>query len=89
MTKTKLTKSYQDHLISKLSDPDLASEYLNSVLEDIRDDSPIVALPMGPFLLPLNGPGDFNFELKISQGNKEVAVLESPFSLPVRIRIVS
>ena len=40
MVKSKLTTSYQDHLIDKLSDPELASEYLNSVLEDVKNDSP-------------------------------------------------
>src|SRR5690606_15061410 len=40
MAKNKLTTSYQEHLISKLSDPELASEYLNAVLDDVRHDSP-------------------------------------------------
>lgn len=40
MSKNKLTTSYQDHLISKLSDPELASEYLNMVIDEVKNDAP-------------------------------------------------
>jgi len=39
MAKSKLTTSYQDHLINKLSDPELASEYLNAVIDEFKNDS--------------------------------------------------
>jgi probable addiction module antidote protein len=36
MKKSKLTRNYQDHLINRLSNPNLAAEYLNTVINDIK-----------------------------------------------------
>jgi hypothetical protein len=40
-------------------------------------------------LATARGPGDFTFTLRFSQGGKELAVLESPYPLPVWVRQVA
>ena len=54
-----------------------------------EEASVIVALPMGPYHVAVPGPGDFTFTLRLSQSGRELAVLESPYALPVRVRQVA
>lgn len=55
----------------------------------ISSPSPgIVAFPMGPYMVPVKEAGNFTFNLRLRNADKEIAVLDSPFPLPVRVREV-
>jgi len=48
----------------------------------------ILGLPMGPYNLNVDGPGNFSFVVRISLDGEVLAVESSPFKFPIRVRKV-